>query len=328
MITDEKELESTKKALEHAENALLALKKKVYPQNPQKYYLLSEPYLEYINRLRAEKDEYIGLASAEEQAMPLWIRLRGPQIQAGNVPIEILSKFLNNFKKGVQRVAEYVDRDIIRDSGRPHEDIRRLSNFKIKILPGSIRIGLSFPVNYKQETLSGELIDNPVEIAVNKLLTAASWSVGMEPSNIEKLFPNEQERYLLLNQIENYTPREGEDITSVEFNGVYLEQKTISLTAKSKIKIKEALNKTISPEKVAEEGVIREIDLDKQRFHLRERTDGKSEILCNYPEVLQEDAIIGLDNKVKILGELIKDKLGKPVNINVEQIDILGSHEE
>lgn len=55
-------LESTKKALDLAERTLISLKKKVYPVNPQKYSILAEPYLEYINRLRTEKDEYIGLA--------------------------------------------------------------------------------------------------------------------------------------------------------------------------------------------------------------------------------------------------------------------------
>ncbi|MFA6226609.1 MAG: hypothetical protein WC620_10660 [Methanoregula sp.] len=100
MINNDEELESTKKALDLAERALIALKKKVYPINPQKYSLLAEPYLEYINRLRAEKDEYIGLYSAEELAMPIWIRLKGPHMEEGNVPIEVLSKFLNNFKWG------------------------------------------------------------------------------------------------------------------------------------------------------------------------------------------------------------------------------------
>ena len=63
-----KSLESTKKALDLAECTLISLKKKVYPVNPQKYSILAEPYLEYINRLRTEKDEYIGLSSAEELA--------------------------------------------------------------------------------------------------------------------------------------------------------------------------------------------------------------------------------------------------------------------
>ncbi|MFA6226610.1 MAG: hypothetical protein WC620_10665 [Methanoregula sp.] len=110
----------------------------------------------------------------------------------------------------------------------------------------------------------------------------------------------------------------------MEFNGTCLKEKTICLVPKSKIKIKEALERTIPPEKVTAEGIIREIDLDKQRFYLREMADGIKEIPCNYPVSLQNDAKDGLDNKVKILGELSKDKLGKPININVERIDVLG----
>lgn len=324
MITNDEELESTKKALDLAERALIALKKKVYPINPQKYSLLAEPYLEYINRLRTEKDEYIGLFSAEELAMPIWIRLKGPHIQEGNVPIEVLSKFLNNFKMGVQRVAEFIETETIRESGRPHEDIRRLCNFKTKILSGSIRIGLAYPSNDRQGSISGEIIQNPVEIAVEKLLKGASWASGSESRDIEKIFPDEKERYLILTQVENYIPKEDGEISSVEFNGSYLKEKTIALVPKSKNKIKEALDKTIPSERITAEGIIREIDLDKQRFYLREMTNGKNEILCYYPVSLQNDAKDGLDNKVKILGELSKDKLGKPININVERIDVLG----
>jgi len=328
MISNDAELESTKIALDHAEKALIALKNKVFPLNPQKYYILSKPYLEYINRLRVEKDEYIGLSSAEEQSFPLWIRLKGPQIQAGDVPIDILSKFLNIFKLGVQRVAEYVDKDIIRDSGRPHEDIRRSSNFKIRILPGSIKIGFSFPLTEKQTTISGEIIENPVNIAVEKLLLGASWSSGIDTRDIEEIFPNEQERYLILTQINNFTPGKGSNISSVEFNGSCLKGKSVILESGVTGKIKEALEKSIPPERVIEIGIIREIDLDKQRFYLRERSGVEGEILCNYPEPLKEDAMKGLDNNVKIIGELVRDRLGKPLNIMVERIDILGLEEE
>jgi len=324
MINSDEELESTKKALDLAERTLISLKKKVYPVNPQKYSILAEPYLEYINRLRTEKDEYIGLSSAEELAMPIWIRLKGPHIQEGNVPIDVLSKFLNNFKMGVQRVAEFIDTETIRESGRPHEDIRRLCNFKTKILPGSIRIGLAYPSSDRQANISGEIEKNSVEIAVEKLLIGASWSGGSESRDIEEIFPDEKERYLILTQVENYIPKEDGEISSVEFNGSILKDRTISLLPRSKTKIKDARERTIPPERVTAEGIIREIDLDKQRFYLREMTNGKNEILCYYPVSLQNDAIEGLDNRVKILGEMSKDKLGKPINVNVERIDILG----
>jgi hypothetical protein len=324
MINNDEELESTKRALDLAERTLIALKKKVYPINPQKYSILAEPYLEYIVRMRSEKDEYIGLAAAEEQAIPIWIRLKGPHIQEGSVPIEVLSKFLNNFKMGVQRVAEFIETETIRESGRPTEDIRRLCNFRTKILPGSIRIGLTYPTSDRQANISGEVIKNPVETAVEKLLVGASWSGGSESREIEEIFPDEKERYLILTQVENYIPKEEGEISSVEFNGSVLNERTITLIPRSRIKIKEALERTIPTERITAEGTIREIDLDKQRFYLREMTNGMGEIPCNYPVSLQDDAKDGLDNKVKILGELIKDKVGKPINITVERIDVLG----
>lgn len=325
MIKTDEQLESTKRAIDLTEKALIALKKKVYPLNHQKYGILAEPYLQTINKLRSERDQYIGLSLAEEYTMPLWIRLKGHHIRSGNVPIEIFTKFLNNFKLGIQRIAEYESENIVRESGRPHEDLRRLCNFQTKILPGSIRIGLAFPSSDRQSTISGEIIQNPVEIAVQKVLKGASWSVGLELESIEKIFPDDRERYLILTQVDNFIPREGGEITSVEFNGLLLREKPVFLSAKSKEKVKEALDKTIPAERVIEEGEIREIDLDKQHFILRERGNGKSEIQCNYPSVLEDDAKEGLDNRVKIIGELRKDKLGKEISIDVDHIDVLGN---
>ena len=128
---------------------------------------------------------------------------------------------------GVQRVAEFVETETIRESGRPHEDIRRLCNFKTKILPGSIRIGLAYPSSDRQANISGEIEKNPVEIAVEKLLIGASWSGGSKSREIEEIFPEEKERYLILTQVENYIPKEDGEISSVEFNGSILKEKPI-----------------------------------------------------------------------------------------------------
>jgi predicted RNA-binding protein len=326
MIENDEQLESTKQALDLTEKALIALKKKVYPLSPQKYGIFAEPYLLTINKLRSERDHYIGLSLAEEHSMPLWIRLKGQHIHGGNVPIEIFTKFLNNFKLGVQRIAEYESKSVVRESGRPHEDLRRLCNFHTKILPGSIRIGLAFPYDDKQSTIMGEIIQNPVEIAVQKVLLGASWSVGLEAESIEKIFPDDQERYLILTQVNNFIPREGGEITSVEFNGHLLREKPVFLSAKSKEKVKEALDKTVPSERVIEEGEIREIDLDKHHFVLRERSNGKDEIRCNYSPFLEDDAKDGLDNRVKIVGELKKDQYDKEISIEVDRIDVLSEN--
>lgn len=70
MIKIEKEYESTKKALEAAEMALLALKERVYDSNPDLFQAMSTSYVDYINKLQNEINSYLGLIKAEESSMP------------------------------------------------------------------------------------------------------------------------------------------------------------------------------------------------------------------------------------------------------------------
>ncbi len=107
MIRSEKELRSAERALARAEKALLALKKKVYEESPETYHRMSGPYVDYVDKLQREIHDFVGLSSAKESAVPLWIRLRGPRIGEGIISIGLLSRFLNDFKMGVQRIADY-----------------------------------------------------------------------------------------------------------------------------------------------------------------------------------------------------------------------------
>lgn len=327
MIKNDEEYRTSKKALEDAENALMALKKKVYDLSIERYQLIAEPYVDYINKLRFEINEYIGLASAEENSIPLWLRLKGPHIGTGNVPLVILTEFLNNFKLGTQRIAEYLESKTIREVGRPKEEIRRFSNFKVKILPGSLRIGLSFPSPGKQMLLDLETNPNLIEDSVKKILDGISWVVGVDNRELEEIFPNPEERYLILNQIDKISPKPDGEISSIEFRGRFLKNRELYLSPNHSNKIKNAMYKSIPPQNVVEEGDSREIDLDKRRFYLRNRSNGKKDIQCLYQSELEDDAINGLNKRVKVMGTLHKPEKQseyiKIVSINI--IDVSSS---
>jgi len=323
MIENEKEYQSTKKALEHLEKSLTGLHTELYNSSPERYFVLAEPYLDYIKKLRYEIDSYIGIISAEEKSVPLWIRLKGPQIGEGNISIALLSNFLENFKLSVKRVAEFLSEETLLKKGRPKEDIRSLYDFNIRILPGSVRIGISFPSPYEQKTILGESIENPVEGAVKKIIKGASWAVGLEDKEIEEIFPKEEERYLILTQVDKLTKSIDGKVSTIELKGKYIPKGPIILTKNASKRIKKAIEKSIPPEKAIEEGVMREIDLDKRHFYLRERPNKKEELHCEYDEVIKEDAKIGLDKMVRVVGELYYDKFKKPRSLKVEKIDII-----
>lgn len=328
MIKSDEEYVNAKQALEEIELSLIDLKKNVYSLNPERYYLMAEPYINYIKKIRLEIDTYSGYMEAVEKSIPLWIRLKGPHIGEGTVQMSVLSDFFNNFKLGIQRIVLYSYKDALEKVGRPDEEIRKLCNFKATILPGSLKIGISFPTYQTQVSLQDKTVRNPVKESVNKLLDAATWSAIPDDKQIEKVFPNEKERKLILFQLDKISPKSNGEISDVEFTGTMISKGHIKLNIQSTDRIKKAISKTIPPQEIIAEGIMREIDLDEKHFYLRERPNHELPIRCQYDETLMEDAIGGLDKRIKISGVLIRNRLNKPTHINVSDIEILGFKEE
>jgi len=331
MIKTEKEYESTKKALEAAEMALLALKGRVYDSDPDLFQAMSASYVDYINKLRNEINSYLGLTKAEESSMPLWFRLKGPHIGAGNVPITVLGNFLTDFKLGAQRIVEYIDKKTPRVAGRPSEVYRKLTDFRVTILPGSVRIGISLPILEKQLNLDGGIIPNLAEDAVKELIQGVSWVTGKDERAIEEIFPEPEERRLILNQVDKISPQQGGEISKVEFTGRFIDGYRLLLSVQHSKKIKDAIQQTKAPENIEIEGSVREIDLDKKRFMLRDipedqQIDQLKEIYCNFENNLKEDAIFAIDKNIRVIGLLKRRTRGKP-RLHLKQIEILSSKE-
>lgn len=327
MIESDEEYLNSKQALEEIEQSLIDLKKTVYPLNPERYFLMAEPYINYVKKIRHDIDIYSGYSDAIEKSIPLWIKLKGPHIGEGSARFSVLSNFLHDFKLGIQTIALYLSQDKIKEVGRPIEEIRKLCNFKATILPGSLRIGVTFPAYQTQMTLFDKSIQNPVRESIDKFLEAAYWAVSKDSKKIEKLFSNEKERKLILSQLNKISPKSDGEISNVEFKGNMVSKGYIKLNVQSTDRIKKAIVKTVPPEEISAEGVIREIDLDEEHFYLRERPNNESSIRCQYEESLKENAIEGLDKRVRVVGTLICDNLNKPRYINVTDIDIIGSKE-
>ena len=322
MNETDKELVTAKRALGIMQRALKALKDEVYPKSPKTYIMLSEPYVDYIAKLRREIEELTGEATAVESSLPLWIRLRGRAVGEGSIPIDLLEGFLKNFRLGVQRVAEYKSTGLIRERGRRKEEIERSCNLRVRVIPGSLKIGVSPPLPGEQVTLDGEFKENPAEEAIKSILKGASWAVGVDAENIESLFPDTTERFIVLSEVDKISRQIGEDISGIEFRGRYVpEEREVILNRKSRDKVREAIEKRILTEEAVFEGIMREIDLDKNHFILRKLPeDEPEEIQCRYQEELETDAMKNLNKRVRVIGEMTMSELGRPKYVNVRNI--------
>jgi GAF domain-containing protein len=66
MISDDKALELTRRQLARAEEALEAIRRDVLPVNNANYELMAEGYIEQIQRLRTQIDDYLGINAAND----------------------------------------------------------------------------------------------------------------------------------------------------------------------------------------------------------------------------------------------------------------------
>lgn len=326
MIMDEQQYESTKKALELAERALKALQKDLLPERQEEYETFSEAYIDYVYRLRYEIDEYLGLHAAEESAMPLWVRLQGPQI-SDRAPMSVLSGFLRDLRYGVYQVSKY---NMMKSRGPERRlqdsELRRLTNAKVKVMPGSLRIGVSLPLG--QMLIDGKTIDDLPGDAIRKVLVGASWSANPETRKIEEILPDPIERQLVLSHVERLSSMRGGEVSSIEFRGKLLKDRGFALTKESVEIVKKARMKELPGEMMTLEGIIREIDLDGRHFSLRiVSSSGEEERRqCVYDPVFEEDVKSRLDKRVKIIGEAHPVAVGKP-SIKLKMIEQMESED-
>jgi hypothetical protein len=66
MIRSDDELNLVKQQLERAEAALLSLRRDVLPKSVARYNLMAESYVDQINELRSQIEDYLGITSVAD----------------------------------------------------------------------------------------------------------------------------------------------------------------------------------------------------------------------------------------------------------------------
>ena len=319
MIKTKEEYENTRKALGIAENALKSLQKELSSGDPTEYEIVSEPYINEIHKLRYEIDEYLGIILIEENTMPLWVRIQGPRI-SDRIPMSIITDFLREFRSGIQQIARYKART--QDIPLTEGDIRHLSNIRVRIFPGSLKIGFSVPPTY-QEKLDKGNIENITEEAIKDLIKGASWSQEPENIDIDATFPDPIERHMVISHVEKMSSLKSGEISSIEFKGRYVKEKPIILNQKSVENIKRRKKSEMPSEVKSLRGVIREIDLDGHHFFLKISTSEQEErIFCKYDKEMEDDVKVSLDREVEIMGDSTLSSSGKE-QISVKMIELI-----
>src|SRR5690242_11161222 len=107
MIESDDQLNQTRSALLSLESALASLKREILPKNPRWYSVMAEPIVDHIRELRAKIDQYVGLTTAVEGQIDLWVRLKGEGVEFNDAPTSVVGSVLKLLRTGVQSAAEY-----------------------------------------------------------------------------------------------------------------------------------------------------------------------------------------------------------------------------
>ena len=293
------------------ENILLSLKTKLLPKREEQYKAMAAVYVRKIREFREQLDEYTGIELFNIKKADINIHIEGPMINYGSAPISIISLYLNNFKKTMQNI--YTDINKINYKRRLPKFISDLCDFHLSDLqPGSINLSLSYP---SSQTCFIE--SNSAEKSVDTYFNILKWIYFDDDIYIKDIDDDMKEK-LLINMIR--TLPDDKVINKITFYGSALKsEEKIIVNKSTKQKIIKILNRDENNiKKVAIKGCIRELDLDKLTFMLRNVEEyHKSEVKCKITTDKIEDLKEYLNTKVIING------IEKDNSIVVKFIEVL-----
>jgi hypothetical protein len=322
-ITSRDGMQQALEQLARLYEGLAALRRDVEPLNPRNFAALAEGHLDEIRRLQHELDSYAGAVAAEEDAAPLWLRVVGPSIEWQSAPTSVLTSILDALRKGVQSVAELLLTGGL--TTRPTATLKRSADFRIVALaPGSLRVGVRLPDE------EGE-VPAAVARALTEYLEAAAWVGSDEPgATLEARVPDERRRRLLLTEVARLVPRDRGQVERVELSGVILRTARLSgaitLSRRGKKRIDETLDRLPQQRVETYTGDLREIDLDKRSFVLRDlesHADELFQVECQFLPELLEAAKDALGKRVQVTGSRLADEARRARPLLVSRLEIL-----
>lgn len=322
-ITSQDQMEQALEQLGRLYQALAALRQRVEAVNPRNFAVLAEGHLDEIRRLQRELDEYAGAVAAEEHSAPLWLRVVGRDIDWQSAPTSVLTAILDAFRKGVQSVAELILTGDL--TTRPTAALKRSTDFRVVALaPGSLRLGVRLP---SEESEAGSAVAR----ALAEYLRVAAWVGSAQPEgDLQEEIPDARRRKLLLTELARLAPRERGLVDEVEFSGSLLRSERVAgrvmLSRASRGRINQALDRISEQRVETYVGDLREIDLDKYSFVLRNAGTQPGEVLqveCQFLGELLEAAKEALDKRVQVTGSRSVDEGRRAKSLLVSRLEII-----
>ena len=321
MNLDNKDLAQAFEQLARMHRAIAALRADLLPKNPRKFSLLAEGPLDEIRNLREQIDILTGIAEAEELDADVWVHIMGPEAKWPDTSTIVLTGFLDSLRKGVTTVAEYLSTGQL--TARPTDELLRACDLRIVGLrTGSLRFGVRLP----EEELAlfpteGEASPRK---ALNLFLSTARWAGSEDDEAIlTETIRDDLMKRIVLNAVKSFAPRPRGEIKSLELTGRAVPQgRPILLSRRVSKRIDQIIDQMSCEKAETHTGDLREIDLDKLSFILR-NTAQLGDIHCNFEQDLISAAKQALDRRVKVAGIRRIEKGGRATPpLHITRIEI------
>ncbi len=305
-ILNDEQLSQTIEHLGRLSQAVVSLRRELGETNPRNFVLLAEGPLLQIRLAKEEIQEYTGELLLEEAESDLRMRIIGPTVKWREAPIGVLAAFFDSLRKGVRSLAIY--NESLRQFVWPQREVKRACELElVDLKPGSLDVGLKIPfvVPEEQPDLFFQTESSPAAPALADFLSVAEWVASASP--IEELtvtFPEAKKRRIALRAIKPFVPRKTGAVDKVELYGKSLRHgNRIELTRQAGERVAAAFAETLLEREERYKGQLREIDLDKRTFLLRNlRESDLREIKCQFAGDQETIAKTLLDQWVTVIG--------------------------
>jgi len=323
MIHNNQELEQTREVLRNYEEALIALRSKIVGRNPALFEAMSQDYVRNIKNIRSEIEEYLGIGELEESLAPLWLKIGGENIGLWSSPAGIWEETISRIRKSVFSMSKYI---VDKTLPNVREDLRLLltsGDFRIVgARSGSLKIGFDFETHYQLDLFEQQYPDF-IRLGLERILQVTNWfATNGSLDDLNIIIPDQEERYYTISKAAMLIPSRRSKINYLELSGAILPSlHAIRLVPQQRSKIREAIPSEEGFIAVEEEGVIREIDLDRAHCILRHRINDITDLNCKFNQTILPQVKDGLDKRVRISGTL---KRGTTSPLNIQIIEIIG----
>ena len=310
MIKSIKEKEIYELQIKRLETALLDIKEKTI-DNPSLYKVLSQPYKNKIRTLRNEIDIFLEIDQIDDFT-DLVVRIQGQTIGSGKAPMSVVTNTLKNVRSAISNLYGLLAG--VTDLQNLPKHIVDACDFSfVGTAEGSIKLLLDIPTN--EASLISKIELEPV---ITLLFRAAEWAQNEQGLHeIEEIMPIKKHREILLKHLLKLTPTtDDKRIESIQYYGQKISNK-VTLTNATRNHIKNFIE--IEKESVTINGVVREIDLDKRTFILREtKLENLNEVKCKLGNSSLELPELNSIITIKAFEKSLKNKI-----LNVVVIDYL-----